>query len=126
MTNKDLWRKVQSQVKAQMQELRSQSVMERAILEARSKIQSPFTEDILAEPKLDPFQVLQMMLYDGKSDYVAFLHQFRQVMMLETNQDQLLCKMFPRVLTGAATSWFNQLRPNSISSFDEPSESLIS
>ena len=47
-------------------------------------------------------------------------------MMLETNRDQLLCKVFQRGIIGAAMTWFDQLRPNSISSFYELSESLIS
>lgn len=46
--------------------------------------------------------------------------------MLETSRDQILYKVFPRVLTKAAFSWFNQLRPNSISSFDKLTDNLIS
>ena len=82
MSKEDLWGEVQNQVKARIRELKSQLVMEQAIQEARSKIQTPLTEDILAKPKPDRFQVPQIRLYDGIYDPVAFLHQFRQVMML--------------------------------------------
>ena len=60
MSKEDLCKEVQNQVKVQLRELRSQTIVERAIQEARSKIQSLFTEDILVEPKTDRFQVPQM------------------------------------------------------------------
>ena len=60
MAKEDLCKEVQNQVKVQLRELRSQTIVERAIQEARSKIQSLFTEDILVEPKTDRFQVPQM------------------------------------------------------------------
>ena len=72
-------------MKVQFRELRSQTIVEQAIQEVQNKIQSPFTEEILAEPKPDRFQVPQMRPYDGKSDAVAFLHQFRRVVILETS-----------------------------------------
>ena len=46
--------------------------------------------------------------------------------MLEISRDQILYKVFLRVLTGVATTWFNPLKLSSISSFDELSESLTS
>ena len=66
MSKEDLWREVQNQVKAQFQEFKSQTIVEQAIQEVGNKIQSLFTEDILAEPKPDRFQVPQMKPYDGK------------------------------------------------------------
>ena len=76
MSKEDLYKEVLNQVKAQFRELRSQTIVEQVIQEARNKIQSLFIEDILAEPKPDWFQVSQMRPYDGKSNPVTFLHQF--------------------------------------------------
>lgn len=67
-----------------------------------------------------------MKEYDGTTEPVGFLHLFRKLMILETTDDDLLCKVvFPRMLTGAATIWFNPLELGSIDSFDQLTQKFI-
>ena len=66
-----------------------------------------------------------MKTFDGKTDRVDFLHLFRQVMMLETSNENLLCKVFPRILSGTAATWFNKLEPNSTASFEEFTDKFV-
>ncbi|GMN53875.1 hypothetical protein TIFTF001_023016 [Ficus carica] len=67
----------------------------------------------------------QMKEYDRTIDPVGFLHLFLQVMILETTDNDLLCRVFPRMLTGAAAIWFNQLEPGSINSFKQLTQIFV-
>lgn len=70
-----------------------------ALREARSMAKSPFSKANLKEPKPEKFIASKMKMFDGKTDPVDFLHLFREVMMLETSNENLLCMVFPRVLS---------------------------
>ncbi|XP_021801928.1 uncharacterized protein LOC110746041 [Prunus avium] len=47
-------------------------------------------------------------------------------MVLESEDEALLCKLFPSSLSGSALTWFRQLKPRSIGSFTELCEAFIS
>lgn len=46
-------------------------------------------------------------------------------MILETTDNDLLCKVFPRMLTGLAAIWFNQLEPGSINIFKQLTQIFV-
>ncbi|GMN59360.1 hypothetical protein TIFTF001_028453 [Ficus carica] len=83
----------------------------KAIKEAKGMSKYPFTGRVWQFQNQKNFHIPQMKEYDGTTDPIGFLHLFYQVMILETTDDDLLCKVYPRMLTGAATIWFNQLEP---------------
>ena len=80
-----------------------------ALREASSMAKCLFSKAILKEPKPEKFTAPYMKTFDGKTDLVDFLHLFSQVMILEMSNENLLCKVFPQVLSGTTTTWFNQL-----------------
>lgn len=79
----------------QIREIKDMSPVDPALSEARKMAKSPFSETTLKEPKPEKFTTPKMKTFDGKTDSVEFLHLFRQVMMLETSNENLLCKVFP-------------------------------
>ncbi|GMN63173.1 hypothetical protein TIFTF001_032250 [Ficus carica] len=46
-------------------------------------------------------------------------------MILKTTYYDLLSKVFPRLLTGAAAIWFHQLEPGSINSFEQLTQKFV-
>ena len=77
--------------------------MELAIQEAQNMVTSPFKEVILQEANSYSSHRSKC----GKTNSLAFLHLHRQITMLKINRDALLCKVFPRVLTGLVATLFN-------------------
>ncbi|GMN35704.1 hypothetical protein TIFTF001_042272 [Ficus carica] len=61
-----------------------------ALREGRSMAKCLFSKAILKMPKPEKFTALNMKTFDGKTDLVDFLHLFRQVMMLEMSNENLL------------------------------------
>lgn len=62
-------------------------------------------------PKIKP--------YEAKEDAVLFVTRFRQIMSLYNFSDAIMCKIFPLDLTQPIMMWYNQLKPRSITCFDE-------
>ncbi|XP_065633654.1 uncharacterized protein LOC136069270 [Quercus suber] len=57
--------------------------------------------------------------YDGVKDPLDHLETFKTLMHLQGVADEIVCRTFPTTLKGPARVWFNQLTPNSISTFKE-------
>ena len=58
-------------------------------------------------------------MYDDSSySYDHMLH-FNQAMVLNAEDNRLLCKVFPASLKGPALAWFHKLPRGSLNSFDE-------
>lgn len=98
---------------------------ELAIREAKRMAKSPFTDKILNEPKPEKFLVPKMKAYEGKTDLVGSLVSIQQVMILETINENLLCKVFLRMLAGTDATWFNQLELASISNFSQLADKFV-
>ena len=57
--------------------------------------------------------------YDGKTDPVAHVSDYVQMISLHNHNDTLMCKAFPSSFRPTALRWFNRLRKGSIHSFAE-------
>ena len=57
--------------------------------------------------------------YDGKMDPVEHVSHYIQMMSLHTNNDALMCKVFPSSLGPTALRWFNGLQKGSIHHFSK-------
>ena len=57
--------------------------------------------------------------YDGVKDPLDHLETFKTLMHLQRVADEIMCRAFLTMLTGAARIWFSRLTPNSISTFKE-------
>jgi hypothetical protein len=93
---------------------------------ARSVGKSPFTDDILGTEKPRRFITPIFQKYDGTTDPVDHIKGYKQLMSVETTNEKLMCKLFPSSLTGPASGWFQDLKPQSITNFDTLSRIFIS
>ncbi|XP_062113482.1 uncharacterized protein LOC133824574 [Humulus lupulus] len=80
---------------------------------------SPFAEWIQNEPKPRDFVIPPLPAFNGKGDPLNHLFQFQQKMALEVNNEALQCKVFSTTFSGPALLWFKQLKPSSVSSFED-------
>ena len=82
-------------------------------------LSSPLGQHILSyEPPRD-FAIPPFTMYDGSSDPYDHMLHFNQAMILSTENDRLLCKVFLAILKGPSLAWFHKLSRGSISSFSE-------
>ena len=65
------------------------------------------------------FSILSFTMYNDSSDPYDHMLHFNQAMILNVEDDQLLCKVFPASLKGPALAWFHKLSRGSINSFGE-------
>ncbi|XP_027351177.1 uncharacterized protein LOC113862287 [Abrus precatorius] len=78
---------------------------------------SPFIQPILEAKLPDNWRGLTLEKYDGTTDPGEHLDIFTTQVGLYTENDALLCRIFPTSLRGSALSWFTRLPPSSIDSF---------
>ena len=88
--------------------------MSRALLRAT---RSPFLDDIERSPMPNRFTCPPFNSYDEKTNPVEHVSHYIKMMSLHTNNDALMCKVFPSSLRPTALRWFNGLRKGSIHSF---------
>ena len=58
-------------------------------------------------------------MYNGQTDPVEHVSQFNQRMAVHSKDEALMCKVFPSNLGPMAMRWFDDLRPNFVSSFKQ-------
>ncbi|XP_010682229.1 uncharacterized protein LOC104897103 [Beta vulgaris subsp. vulgaris] len=90
---------------------------------------------LLIKPKLSPFtmDILNHLMtrikmptskYDGNSNPDDHVADYEGHMFLYTQVDAIWCKVFPSTLTRIAQTWFESLKPGSISSFSQLSSTF--
>ena len=80
---------------------------------------SPFTASVNSFPLPHKFRMPQIDSYDKVKDPLDHLETFKTLMHLQGAADEIMCRVFPITLKGAARIWFSRLTPNSISTFKE-------
>ena len=65
-------------------------------------------------------------MYNGRMDPVEHVSQFKQKMVVHSQDEALLCRVFPFNLGPMPMRWFDGLRTNSISSFKKLTQSFCS
>ena len=80
---------------------------------------SPFTASVNSFPLPHKFRMPQIDSYDKVKDPLDHLETFKTLMHLQGVADEIMCRVFPITLKGAARIWFSRLTPNSISTFKE-------
>ncbi|XP_026408558.1 uncharacterized protein LOC113303689 [Papaver somniferum] len=63
--------------------------------------------------------------YDGSSDPASHLRYYNRMLARWDQDDAVLCRYFPLSLKGSPLSWFNNLPPNSIDSYDQLTEKFL-
>ena len=87
---------------------------------------SPFTRGIEKAKLPKRFHQPTFSIYNGRTDPVEHVSQFKQKMAVYSQDETLLCKVFPSNLGPMPMRWFDGLRTNSISSFKKFTQSFCS
>ena len=80
---------------------------------------SPFTRNIENARLPRRFHQPTFTIYNGRTDPVEHVSHFNQRMTIHSRDEALMCKVFPSSLGPIAMRWFDGLKPNTISSFQE-------
>ena len=86
----------------------------------------PFTRGIEKAKLLRHFHQPTFAMYNGRTDLVEHVSQFKQKMAVHSQDEVLMCRVFPSSLGPMSMRWFDRLRTNSISSFKKLTQSFCS
>ena len=78
---------------------------------------SPFTRGLEEAKLLRRFHQPTFTIYNGRTDPVEHVSQFKQKMAVNSQDKALMCRVFPSNLGPMAMRWFDGLRTNSVGSF---------
>ena len=87
---------------------------------------SPFTREIEKVKLPRRFHRPTFAMYNGRTDPVKHVSQFKQKMAVHSQDEVLMCRVFPSSLGLMPMRWFDGLRTNSISSFKKLTQSFCS
>ena len=87
---------------------------------------SPFTWGIEKAKLPRRFHQPTFTMYNGRTDPMEHVSQFKQKMAVHSQDEALLCRVFPSSLGPMPMRWFDGLRTNSISSFKKLTQSFCS
>ncbi|XP_023919235.1 uncharacterized protein LOC112030801 [Quercus suber] len=86
---------------------------------------SPFTPSVLECPLPPKFRLPQLEFYDGTKDPLDHIGAFKTILNLQQTPDEVICKLFPATLRGAARVWFSKFPASSIENFEQLSDSFV-
>ena len=86
----------------------------------------PFTWGIEKAKLPKHFHQPTFAMYYGRTDLVEHVSQFKQKMAVHSQDETLLCRVFPSTFGPMPMRWFDGLRTNSISSFKKLTQSFCS
>ena len=87
---------------------------------------SPFTRGIEKANLPRRFHQPTFTIYNGRVDLVEHISQFKQKMAVHSQDEALMCKVFPSSLWPMAMRWFDELRTNSVNSFKKLTQAFCS
>ena len=87
---------------------------------------SPFTRRIKKAKLPRRFHQPTFVMYNGRTDLVEHVSQFKQKMAVHSQDKALMCRVFPSSLGPMPMRWFDGLETNSINSFRILTQSLYS
>ena len=87
---------------------------------------SPFTRGIEKAKLRRRFHQPTFAMYNGRTDPVEHVNQFKQKMVVHSQDEALMCRVFLSSLGPMPMRWFDGLRTNSISSFKKLTQSFYS
>ena len=87
---------------------------------------SPFTRGIEKAKLPSRFHQPTFPMYNGQMDPVEHVSQFKQKMVIHSQDEALMCRVFPSSFGPMPMRWFDGLRTNSISSFKKLAQSFCS
>ena len=97
------------------------NVMKKALSQISKSL---FSRGIEKEKLPRRFHQPTFAMYNGRTDPVEHVSQFKQKMVVHSQDEALLCRVFPSSLGPMPMRWFDGLRTNSISSFKKLTQSF--
>ena len=88
-------------------------------------LSSPLGQRILEYDPPRVFVIPDFSMFDDSSDPYDHMLHYNQAMLLNANNDYLLCKVFPASLRGPVLAWFHKLPCNLINSFNDRWEAFV-
>ena len=82
-------------------------------------LSSPLRQHVLDYEPLRGFVIPAFSTFDGSTDPYNHMLHYNQAMILNDDNDCLLCKVFSTSLRGPALAWFHKLQRNLINLFNE-------
>ncbi|XP_023889848.1 uncharacterized protein LOC112001909 [Quercus suber] len=86
---------------------------------------SPFTPSVLECPLPPKFRLPQLEFYNSTKDPLDHIRAFKTILNLQQTPDEVICRLFPTTLRGAARVWFSKLPASSIENFEQLSDSFV-
>ncbi|CAO2830646.1 unnamed protein product, partial [Amaranthus hypochondriacus] len=80
-------------------------------------LNSPLSAEILATPNPAKIKVPSITPFDGTTCPEEHIVAYKNLMLLYTTNQALLCKFFPTTLSGIALSWYTSLPSGTIHTF---------
>ena len=87
---------------------------------------SPFTWGIEKAKLPWRFHQPTFTIYNGQMNPVEHIRQFKQKMAVHSQDEALMCRVFPSSLGPMAMRWFDRLRTNYVSSFKKLTQAFCS
>ncbi|XP_030945680.1 uncharacterized protein LOC115970157 [Quercus lobata] len=87
---------------------------------------SPFVHKIEGAKLPRRFNQPTFTIYTGQGDPVEHVSQFNQRMVIYSQNEALMCKVFPFSLGPMTMRWFNSLKTNSIGSYKQFTQTFCS
>ena len=87
---------------------------------------SPFMYRIEGAKLPRRFNQPTFAIYNGRADPVEHVSEFNQKMAIYSQNETLMCKVFPSSLGPMAMRWFNSLKTNSIGSYKQLTQAFCS
>ncbi|XP_057976096.1 uncharacterized protein LOC131163520 [Malania oleifera] len=79
----------------------------------------PFNKEIMEAPLPSRFKMPTFDRYEGLSDPIDHLNNFKMLMQLQGALKAIMCRAFATTLKGTSRDWYRTLRPGSIGSFSD-------
>ncbi|GAB2280334.1 hypothetical protein Dimus_039399 [Dionaea muscipula] len=103
-------------------------VLQRVILDPEDNpdANGPLIQTMYVQPMPDQFRMPILDLYDGSTDQDDHLGTYVTKMRLLNYNNVVLCRTFSTTLKGATRLWYDTLRPGTIRSFRQLTQSFLS
>ena len=89
-------------------------------------LNSPLSAEILATPNITNIKIPNMNPFDGTKSPEEHIVAYKNLMLLYTANQALLCKFFPTTLSGDALNWHTSLPVGSIHIFAKLEAKFVS
>ena len=86
----------------------------------------PFTRGLEKVKLPRGFHQPTFAIFNGRTDPVEHVSQFKQKMTVHSQDEALMCRVFPSSLGSMLMRWFDGLKTNSIRSFKKLTQSFYS